>query len=101
LNRLLQITYGYMQPYRIFKSGVKPKARKMRLRKNKKSEFIGPDSPLKVWIAYRYPKSILSSYRLIHGDTRCECDLVKNGISQKISGFEKLLLVGIAGFSKG
>jgi len=32
--------------YRIFKSGVKPQARKMRLWDNKKGESIGSDSPL-------------------------------------------------------
>jgi hypothetical protein len=52
------------------------------------------DSPLKVWITNRYPKWILSSYRLKHGGIRCECHHLKKRISQKFSGFEKLLLVG-------
>jgi hypothetical protein len=44
--KILQILNGYMQPYRIFESSVKPKARKMRLWENKKGESIGSDSPL-------------------------------------------------------
>jgi hypothetical protein len=36
--------------YRIFKSAVKPKARKMRLWENKKGESIGSDSPSDIGI---------------------------------------------------
>jgi hypothetical protein len=52
------------------------------------------DSPLKVWITNRYPKWILSSHRLNHGGIRCKRHHRKKRISQKFSGFEKLLLVG-------
>jgi hypothetical protein len=85
--------------YLIFAVTVKSESRKRWLWKNKKDKSIGSDSPLRVWITNPYPKWILSSYRLILGGIRCECHLVKNRISQKFSGFEKLLLVGgIASF---
>ena len=40
--------------YRIFKSGVKPEARKMRLWGNKKGKSIGSDSPFWVVIKIEY-----------------------------------------------
>jgi hypothetical protein len=43
-------TIWISEPYRMFKSGVKSKARKMRLWGNKKGKSIGPDPPLSVVI---------------------------------------------------
>jgi hypothetical protein len=40
--------------YRIFKSSVKPQARKMRLSDNKKSKSIGSDSPYQPVIKIEY-----------------------------------------------
>jgi hypothetical protein len=43
--------------YRIFKSGVKPQARKMRLWDNKKGKSIGSDSPFWIVIKIEYPNN--------------------------------------------
>jgi hypothetical protein len=43
-----------MKPYRIFKSGVKLKVRKMGLCENKKGKSIGSDSPFWVEIKIEY-----------------------------------------------
>jgi len=45
LSEIIADTKWISEPYRIFKSGVKPEARKMRIRDNKKGESIGSDSP--------------------------------------------------------
>jgi len=42
------------EPYRIFKYGLKPYARKMRLWGNKKGKSIGSDSPIWVGIKIEY-----------------------------------------------
>ena len=45
IELIIADTKWIYEPYRIFKSGVKLKSRKMRLRRNKKSESIGQDLP--------------------------------------------------------
>jgi len=42
---IISCTKWISEPYRTFKSGVKFKARKLRLYENKKGESIGSDSP--------------------------------------------------------
>jgi hypothetical protein len=46
LSQIIADTKWISATYRIFKSGVKPEARKMRLCGNNKGKSIGSDSPL-------------------------------------------------------
>ena len=86
--------------YRIIKSGVKPKAPKMRLWGNKKGESACRDTPFWVWISSRYPKWILREFRSNYGGISWPPCPLKKRISQIFRSFEKLWLVGnIAGLS--